>query len=61
MQSFLFKIRPSVLISVNENWVVLNSFKDYRPAAQVYINASFISVSCKYPAESRRNISAYIV
>ena len=32
------------MVSVDKNRVVLNSCKDYRPAAKGYINASFITV-----------------
>lgn len=32
------------MVSVDTNRVVLNSCKDYRPAAKGYINASFVSV-----------------
>ncbi|OMO79268.1 Protein-tyrosine phosphatase, receptor/non-receptor type [Corchorus capsularis] len=50
----LDKNRYSDVVPFDENRVVLNSCKDYRPAAKGYINASFITTS------SSENISQFI-
>ncbi|XWS24857.1 hypothetical protein CRYUN_Cryun27aG0020900 [Craigia yunnanensis] len=50
----LDKNRYSDVIPFDKNRVVLNSCKDYRPAAKGYINASFISTS------SSEDISQFI-
>lgn len=42
--SFCNQIAVLLLISVDRNRIVLNSSKDYRPAARGYINASLIMV-----------------
>lgn len=41
---FCDQIVELLLISVDRNRIVLNSSKDYRPAARGYINASLINV-----------------
>ncbi|XVF37260.1 hypothetical protein REPUB_Repub19eG0130900 [Reevesia pubescens] len=50
----LDKNRYSDVVPFDKNRVVLNSCKDYRPAAKGYINASFITTS------SLENISQFI-
>lgn len=43
-KSFCYQIAVMLLISVDKSRVVLNSCKDYRPAANGYINASLVMV-----------------
>ncbi|XP_021300093.1 protein-tyrosine-phosphatase PTP1 [Herrania umbratica] len=50
----LDKNRYSDVVPFDKNRVVLNSCKDYRPAAKGYINASFVTTS------SSENISQFI-